>query len=314
MFLTFFFKRLITGFITILAVALLSFFIFNMLPGDPALVMLGLDADAGALTALRKELNLEEPGIIRFGRWIADLSSGNLGRSITYRKPVLQVILESLPPTMSIAIVSCVMTLVFSLLLGMLAVKYHNRFADYFLTLGAQLGIVIPSFWMGILLLFVFTLKLEWFPFGQYAPLRAGFFPWFRTIFLPSLSVSFVAVSMMMRMVRTSLLENAREDFVRTAKSKGVPRNKIIYKHILKNAMVPIVTLFGLQVSSILAGTIIIENVFSIPGIGRLLLIAVQRRDLPVVQGIVLWMAAMTVVINVVTDFAHMLLDPRVSL
>jgi len=292
---------------------MLSFFIFNMLPGDPALVMLGLDADEEALATLRKELNLEEPGIIRFGRWIADLASGNLGQSIAYRKPVSQVISESLPPTVSITIASCVITFVFSLLLGILAVKYRNRFPDYLLTLGAQLGIVIPSFWMGILLLFVFTLKLEWFPFGQYAPLSEGIGAWFRTIFLPSLSVSFVAISLMMRMVRTSLLENAREDFVRTAKSKGVSRNKIIYKHILKNAMVPIVTLFGLQVSSILAGSIIIENVFSIPGIGRLLLIAVQRRDLPVVQGIVLWMAAMTVAINVVTDVAHTLLDPRVS-
>jgi len=167
---------------------------------------------------------------------------------------------------------------------------------------------------MGILLLFAFTLKLEWFPFGQYAPLRTGFFSWLRTIFLPSLSVSLVAISIMMRMVRSSLLENAREDFVRTAKSKGVPERKIVYKHILKNALGPIVTLFGLQISSILAGTIVIENVFSIPGIGRLLLLAVQRRDLPVVQGVVLWIATMTVLINIVTDFVHMLLDPRVSL
>ncbi|HNW47805.1 MAG TPA: ABC transporter permease [Thermotogota bacterium] len=314
MLLVLFGKRLITGFITILAVALLTFFIFNLLPGDPALVMLGLDADSEVLSALRKELNLEAPAILRFGHWIADLASGDFGRSITYRKPVTQVIVESLPPTLSITIVGSALTLVLSLFLGILAFKRHNRWFDYALTLGSQLGIVIPSFWMGILLLFVFTLKLEWFPFGQYAPLRTGFFSWLRTIFLPSLSVSLVAISMMMRMVRSSLLENAREDFVRTAKSKGVPERKIVYKHILKNALGPIVTLFGLQISSILAGTIVIENVFSIPGIGRLLLLAVQRRDLPVVQGVVLWIATMTVLINIVTDFVHMLLDPRVSL
>jgi peptide/nickel transport system permease protein len=276
--------------------------------------MLGFDADYEALTTLRQQLRIDDPWVIRFGYWLSSLFTGNAGDSVTYHRPVSELIIESLPPTLSITLLSSVFTLVISFSLGILAVIFHHRFPDVILTLIAQVGVVIPSFWVGILLLMVFTLKLQWFPFGQYAPISTGFFEWLRSVFLPSVSVSLLSVSLMMRMIRTSLLETLKEDYVRTARSKGLEERKVFFKHIMKNAMIPVLTLFGLQITSILSGSIIIENVFSLPGLGRLLLLSVQRRDLPVVQGIVLWMAFITVFINIAVDFFHTLFDPRVSL
>jgi peptide/nickel transport system permease protein len=311
---SFIIRRLITGVITVFAVALLSFFIFNLLPGDPALVMLGFDADYEALATLRQQLKLDEPWVIRFGYWLSSLLTGNAGDSVTYHRPVSELLVESLPPTLSITLLSSIFTLVVSFSLGIFAVIFHHRFPDIVLTLIAQVGVVIPSFWVGILLLMVFTLKLQWFPFGQYTPMSTSFVEWLRSVFLPSVSVSLLSVSLMMRMIRASLLETLKEDYVRTARSKGLEERKVFFKHIMKNAMIPVLTLFGLQITSILSGSIIIENVFSLPGLGRLLLLSVQRRDLPVVQGIILWMAFITVLINITVDFLHTLFDPRVSL
>jgi len=297
--------------VTVLSVTLISFFIFNIIPGDPARIILGYDADDSAVNSLREKLDLDSPLSIRYVNWFTGILKGDFGESIGYKKPVTEIISESLEPTVSITFLSLIISLVISIPLGIKSAIKHNKNTDLIITVSSQIGVVIPSFWLGILLLMVFSQYLRIFPFGSYTNFGDNFFEWLKSIILPSLSLGLISSSVLTRVVRSSFLENMKEDYVRTAKSKGLFRSKIIYKHIFKNSLIPILTMAGLQLASIIAGTIIIENVFSIPGLGRLLLYSVQRRDLPVVQGIVLWIALTTVIVNLIVDLIHLIADPR---
>ncbi|HPE68039.1 MAG TPA: ABC transporter permease [Thermotogota bacterium] len=306
-------RRLLTGLLTVLAVSVLTFFVFSLVPGDPAQVILGLDASDEAIEALRIKMRLDLPVGVRFFFWFGNLLRGDFGDSTGYHRPVIGVLLEAAGPTLSITLLSGALTLLVSFLLGVWAFRKPNSLRDFLVRFFSQTGLVIPSFWLGILLLLFFSQKLGWFPSGSYTPIGESPGKWLRSIFLPSFSLMLVSTAILTRIIRNALLDNSREDFVRTAKSKGVEPAVVLRKHILKNAMVPIVTVFGLQLTSILAGTIIIENIFSIPGLGRLLLTAVGRRDLPLVQGIVLWIGFFTIAINIATDILHAMLDPRVE-
>jgi peptide/nickel transport system permease protein len=183
---------------------------------------------------------------------------------------------------------------------------------DYLITSISQIGLIIPGFWLGILFLLLFSVRFHLFPSGGYIPMTVNIFEWLKSIILPALSLAIISSSVLIRMIRSSIIENMNEDYARTATGKGVSERRVFNKHILKNAMIPVLSVFGLQIASILAGTIIIESVFSIPGIGRLLLYSVQRRDLPVVQGVVIWMAVVTILINFIMDMVHMTIDPRI--
>ncbi len=308
----FFTIRVFTGMITVLAVSLLSFFIFNALPGDPARVILGMDADEAAVQELREDMGLDRPVVMRYFKWIADFARGDMGESFGYERPVGAVIRETLPPTISLTLVSTAIAILLSFPLGIMAAKKQNKLPDFLISVFSQAGIVIPGFWLGILLLLLFSVKLGVLPAGGYIPLQEDPFGWFRSILLPSLSLGIISSAVLTRMIRTSILETMNADYTRTAMSKGISRKRLFSKHILKNAMIPVLNVLGLQTATILAGTIIIENVFSIPGLGRTLLMAVQRRDLPVVQGIVVWIALITIIINFTVDIFHMLLDPRI--
>ena len=310
--LSFAIRRLLTGMITVFAVSLLSFFVFNALPGNPAQVMLGLDADQSAIENLERELNLDKPVTLRYFYWIGDLLRGDFGFSISYRKPVIQVIADSLPPTLSITLLSIVLTVLISFPLGILSAQKHHKWTDYLITSLSQIGLIIPGFWLGIIFLLIFSVQLNLLPSAGYVSLRVSFFDWLRSIILPSLSLAIISSAVLIRMIRNSIIENMNEDYARTATGKGITQRRVFTKHILKNAMIPVLSLFGLQVASILAGTIIIESVFSIPGMGRLLLYSVQRRDLPVVQGVVIWIAVVTILINFFMDIIHMAIDPRI--
>lgn len=310
--LSFAIRRLLTGMITVFAVSLLSFFVFNALPGNPAEVMLGMDADQSAVENLERELGLDKPAAVRYFLWIGDLMTGDLGYSTGYKEPVTGVILSSLPPTLSITVLSVMITTLISFPLGILSAQRHNKFTDYLITSISQIGLIIPGFWLGIIFLLVFSVQLKLFPSGGYVPMGMNFFEWLKSITLPSLSLAIISSSVLIRMIRSSIIDNMNEDFARTATGKGVSQRKVFNKHILKNAMIPVLSVFGLQVAAILAGTIIIESVFSIPGMGRLLLYSVQRRDLPVVQGVVLWIAIITILINFIMDMIHMTIDPRI--
>jgi len=310
--LSFAIRRLLTGIITVFAVSLLSFFVFNALPGNPAQVMLGLDADQSAIENLEKELNLDKPATLRYFYWIGDLIRGDFGFSISYQKPVIQVIADSMPPTISITLLSIALTVLISFPLGIFSARRHHKWADYLITTLSQIGLIIPGFWLGILFLLVFSVQLNLLPSAGYVPLRINIVDWLRSIILPSLSLAIISSAVLIRMIRNSIIENMNEDYARTATGKGVTQRRVFTKHILKNAMIPVLSIFGLQVASILAGTIIIESVFSIPGMGRLLLYSVQRRDLPVVQGVVIWIAVVTILVNFIMDIIHMAIDPRI--
>lgn len=295
-----------------MAVSLLSFFVFNALPGNPAEVILGLDADQSAIENLERELNLDKPVVLRYFFWIGNLLKGNLGYSTGYKKPVTQVIISSLPPTISITLLSVLLTTVISFPLGIISARKHNKWLDYLITGISQIGLIIPGFWLGILFLLVFSVRLHLLPSGGYVPMTVDVVKWLKSIILPALSLAIISSSVLIRMIRSSIIENMNEDYARTATGKGVSQRRVFNKHILKNAMIPVLSIFGLQVASILAGTIIIESVFSIPGMGRLLLYSVQRRDLPVVQGVVIWIAVITILINFIMDMVHMAIDPRI--
>ncbi len=310
--LSFAIRRLLTGIITVFAVSLLSFFVFNALPGNPAQVMLGLDADQSAIENLEKELNLDKPATLRYFYWIGDLIRGDFGFSISYQKPVIQVIADSMPPTISITLLSIALTVLISFPLGIFSARRHHKWADYLITTLSQIGLIIPGFWLGILFLLVFSVQLNLLPSAGYVPLRINIVDWLRSIILPSLSLAIISSAVLIRMIRNSIIENMNEDYARTATGKGVTQRRVFTKHILKNAMIPVLSIFGLQVASIMAGTIIIESVFSIPGMGRLLLYSVQRRDLPVVQGVVIWIAVVTILVNFIMDIIHMAIDPRI--
>ncbi len=310
--LSFAIRRFFTGIITVFACSLLSFFVFNALPGNPAEVILGMDADKGAVENLERELNLDKPATLRYFLWIGNLLRGDLGYSTGYKKPVTRVILSSLPPTLSITLLSVILTVFISFPLGILSAQRHNKFTDYLITSISQIGLIIPGFWLGILFLLVFSVQLKLLPSGGYVPIDVNVFEWLKSITLPALSLAIISSSVLIRMIRSAIIENMNEDYARTATGKGVSRQRVFNKHILKNAMIPVLSVFGLQVAAILAGTIIIESVFSIPGMGRLLLYSVQRRDLPVVQGVVLWIAIITILINFFMDMMHMAIDPRI--
>ncbi len=305
-------RRLLTGLITVFAVSLLSFFVFNALPGNPAQIMLGMDADKSAIERLEKELNLNEPALTRYFLWIGALFKGDLGYSIGYKKPVSEVIISSLEPTASITLMSILIATLVSFPLGIISARHHNKALDYMISAFSQIGLIIPGFWLGILLLLMFSVQLELFPSGGYIPLCEDLRGWASSIALPSLSLGIISSSVLIRMIRSSIIGNMNEDYARTATGKGLSSAKVLRKHVLKNAMIPVLSMFGLQAAAILAGTIIIESVFSIPGIGRLLLYSVQRRDLPVVQGIVIWIAVITIGINFTMDIVHMYIDPRI--
>ncbi len=308
---SFIIRRIVTGMITIFSVTLISFFVFNLIPGDTARIILGFDADETAVSNLREELGLNSPLSVRYFDWFLDVLRGDLGDSIGYKQPVTDIIADTVSPTISITIFSLIISMLLSLPLGILAALKHNKKSDILITSVSQIGVVIPSFWLGIILLLIFSQNLKLFPYGSYTDITENFSDWLKSIFLPSLSLGLISSAVLTRVIRSSVLENMKEDFIRTAKSKGLKESRIIYKHVLKNSLTPILTVTGLQIASILAGTIIIENVFSIPGMGRLLLYSVQRRDLPVVQGVVLWIAMITVIVNIAVDILQIAIDPR---
>ncbi len=307
------FRKLFSSLISLLIVAIISFALFQWIPGTQVEIMLGMDADEAAIEELSRQMALDQPVVARFFLWLTGIVRGDFGQSILYRQNVLHLIADSFPPTFSLTLVSAVMILIGSLPLAMIASHFKNQWIDRIITLTSQIGIVLPSFWLGILLLRFFSLQWDLFPASGYIPFHVNPSGWWSTVFLPSLALSLIGISVMLRILRGSILDIIHEDYIRTARAKGLPERTVALRHILKNALLPFITQYGLQISSIMAGTILIENVFSIPGTGRLLWFAVQRRDIPLVQGCVLWIAFLTIMIHLVTDILHTMIDPRIE-
>ncbi|APE45641.1 ABC transporter permease (plasmid) [Sulfitobacter alexandrii] len=310
---TYFLLRRTAGFIlTLLAVSIVVFAVMNVLPGDPALTILGLDATDDALAALRDQLGLNEPVVSRYFSWVWHAVQGDFGISHSFGVPVSTLIGERLGMTVALAVAGMIATLVLALTMGIGAAARHRRVGDWGVMFLSQLGIAVPAFWLSMLLVLLFAVKLRWLPPGGFAgwsdPVAAA-----RSLILPTIALALVQSAVLARVTRSSALEVMRQDFVRTARASGLSRRRVLWRHVLPNALVPIVTIVGMQFAALVTGTIVIENVFYLPGLGRLIFQSISNRDLPTVQALVMLFAAIVVTANFVVDLLYVVIDPRLK-
>lgn len=297
--------------VTLWAVTVIAFFVLEILPGDPALVLLGPDAQPDTLAALRLRLGLDRPAHVRYGEWILGLLRGDLGVSYTYDISVRELIGSRLKVTIPLAVLSMLLATALALVLGIYAASRHNRLGDYGVMALTQVGVAIPSFWLGMLLVLLFSLTLRWFSASGFPGWEAGLWPALKALVLPVVALAVAQAAVLARVVRASLLDVLSEDFVRTARSKGLTRGQALRRHALRNALIPVVTVIGLQFAHMLAGTIVIENVFSLPGLGRLIFQSINQRDLMVIKNVVVFLAAIVITVNFVVDLLYLAIDPR---
>ncbi len=307
-------KRILILIATLLLVSGIIFVVLKVIPGDPAQVILGIEASPENLQNLRQKLGLDQPLIVQYGHWLWDLLRGNFGHSLTYDLPVSTLIISRLEVTLPLALMSILLAIFFALPLGIYAASHRNGPGDYGVMVFSQLGLAIPAFWAGILLILLFAVKLQWFSAGGFASWLET--PWgaFKSLLLPAISLGLIRAAVLARMTRSCLLEALGEDYIRTARSKGLSERIVVYKHALRNALIPVITIAGLQMGELLAGAIVIENVFHLPGLGRLIFLAINQRDLPVVQGVGILIACGIIFINFVVDIMYGLVDPRIRL
>lgn len=304
-------KRFVTFVLTMAAASVVIFAVQGALPGNAAQVMLGESATPEAVQALSRKLGLDQPAVVRYGRWIAGLASGDMGTSVAYDTPIAELIGERLAVTAPLAAMAMLLTTVIALTAGVYAASKHDRLGDIGVMTASQLGIAIPNFWFAILLILVFSVKLRWFSAGGFPGWAED--PWqaFKALILPAVALAVVQAAILARITRSAVLDVMREDFVRTARAKGLNRRQVLWRHVLRNALVPVLTVMGLQFANLLTGTVIVENVFALPGLGRLVFQAIANRDLVVVQDVVMLLAAAVIVINLVVDLLYVVVDPR---
>ena len=308
------FRRLTALMVTLLVASLLIFLLLEILPGDPAAVILGVGAQEDTLRALRAELGLDFPAPVRYLNWLGEVLQGDLGRSYTYDTPVQELLLNRVELSLPLALLAILLSTGIAIPLGVFAASRHRKVADTGIMGFAQLGVAVPNFWFAILLILLFSVKLRWFSAGGFAGWDAGWFPAFKSLVLPAVALALPQAAILARVTRSSVLETFQEDYIRTARAKGLSRSQALWRHAVRNALIPVVTILGLQLSFLLAGTIIIENVFYLPGVGRLLFQAIAQRDLMVVKNLVLVLAATVVLINFLVDLFYAVLDPRLRL
>ncbi|MCW5730131.1 MAG: ABC transporter permease [Alphaproteobacteria bacterium] len=309
----FLFKRFLTFVATLLGASIVVFLALEILPGDPAQVMSGTDAPPEVVENLRRKLGLDRPPLERYFAWVGGLLQGDLGISYAYSTPVGELIAERMKVTLPLALIAMALTTVAALALGLFAAQRHGRLGDVGIMGVSQLGIAIPNFWFGILLILLFAVKLQWVAAGGFPGWEEGVWPAIRALLLPAIALATVQAAILARITRSAVLEVLREDFVRTARAKGLSRRRALWTHVLRNALIPVITIMGLQFSNLLAGTIVVENVFYLPGLGRLIFQAISNRDLIVVKDAVLLLAAMVVAVNFVVDLLYAVIDPRLK-
>jgi peptide/nickel transport system permease protein len=302
----FFVRRLAIVIPTVLGAVTLVFFFLHMIPGDPVEVMLGETAQQADKEQLREELGLNLPLYIQYGRFITGVFKGNLGDSFFYRRPVTQVIAERAPATVELALAAFLVAGLIAIPLGIIAALREGTAVDNASVLFSLLGVSMPNFWLGPLLIILFSITLGWFPVSG----REGV----SSLVLPAITLGTALAAFLSRMTRASLLERLGEDYLTVARAKGLPEWKVILKHALRNALIPIITVMGLQFGALLSGAIITENVFSWPGIGTLLINAIESRDYPLVQGCILFITLSYVLVNLMTDLLYGWADPRIRL
>jgi peptide/nickel transport system permease protein len=297
-------KRLTTFVATLLVASIVVFVVLDLLPGNAAEVMLGPTATPEQVAALSSKLGLDRPPIERYADWIGGLLQGRTAVSVSYDTPVSQLIAERLQVSLPLAVLAMMLTTVVALALGVYAAAHHNRPGDAGVMVLSQIGLAVPNFWLAILLILLFAVKLRWVGAGGFPGWYDGLWPGLKALLLAAI---------LARVTRSAVLEVSREDYVRTARAKGLSRRAVLWRHVLRNAMIPVLTIMGLQFANLITGTIIVENVFVLPGIGRLVFQAIANRDLVVVRDVVLLLAATVVIVNFVVDALYALIDPRLS-
>ena len=300
---------------TIPVMAVVAIFVFSLLhltPGDPAAVIAGDYASPGDIAKIRAKLGLDQPIYIQFAKWVVRLAQGDLGVSIFSELPVAKLIGQRLEPTLALAVATIIVSVTLAVPMGVLAAWKAGTWIDRLVMIFAVLGFSVPIFVFGYLLIWGFSMKLQWFPVQGYVPIAEGFWPFLRSIFLPTIALAVIYIALIARITRASMLEVLTEDYIRTAHAKGLSSNAVLIGHALKNAAVPIVTIIGIGIALLIGGVVVTESVFNIPGLGRLTVDAILRRDYPIIQGIVFIFAGIYVFINLLIDILYTFLDPRI--
>lgn len=303
--------RLSVLLLTLLAVSAAIFVVIDVLPGDTASVMLGTSAREDTLAALRAELGLDRPAWLRYLGWIGGLTHGEFGQSVTYAMPVATLIGQRLAVTLPLAALALVLVVALALPLGIASAAAHGRWPDRLIGIFSQIGVAVPNFWLGLIFVLVFATGLGWFPAGGFPGWAAGFGRAASSLVLPAFALALPQAAVLTRIVRSAALEVIGQDFVRTARAKGVRRGATLVRHVVPNALVPVATVLGLQLAFLIAGAILVENVFNLPGLGRLAYQALAQRDLVVIRNVVLLLATLVIAVNALVDLAYLAIDPR---
>ncbi|KFI33976.1 peptide ABC transporter [Haematobacter missouriensis] len=304
-------SRITSLLLSLIVASVAIFAVIESVPGDPATFMLGMNAEPDTVAALRREMDLDRPVAERYLRWIAGMATGDFGTSYTYRVPVGELIGQRVAVSFPLALYALVLSVLIGLPAGLLAASRRGSVTDWSVMGVTQLGIAVPNFWFAMLLVLLFSITLRWFPSGGFPGWSAGPWPVVKSLTLPAIALALPQASILARVMRSALIETLGQDYIRTARAKGLSLRRAILGHALRNALIPVLTILGLQFSFLLAGAIIIENVFYLPGLGRLIFQGITQRDLIVVRSAVMLLVFTVIVVNFLTDLAYMFIDPR---
>lgn len=307
-------KKLFALIITLLIVSFLAFLAFSIIPGDPTSKILGMDATPEQIAALRAELGLDRPVLVRYWEWLTNFIRGDLGTSYNYNLPVSQMLADKLPVTAVLTLISFVFTVTLAIPLGIMAGSIRSKVLDHIFTAVDQIFMSIPQFFIGIIMCFVLGLTFRLFVPGEFVSYTQSWSKFLYYLIFPALAIAIPRIAMTAKMLRGSIRNELKRDYVRTAQSRGNPRRAILSRHVVRNAMIPVITFLAISMAEIMTGTIVVEQVFTIPGIGRLLISSISNRDFPVVQAIVVIMAAWIVLVNFLADIINQFVDPRIRL
>ncbi len=304
-------KRFTSLVLSLFVASLVIFSVIEVAPGDPASFMLGINAQPETLSALRTELGLDVPKTQRYLEWVGGMLTGDFGTSYTYRTPVSQMVADRIGVSIPLALYALSLSIIIAIPAGIYAASHRNGTGDLAVLGGTQLGVAVPNFWFAMMLVLVFAIQWRWFPAGGFPGWKEGFWPCIRALTLPAVALALPQAAILTRVMRSALLDVLGEDFMRAARAKGLSQRQTLWRHGLRNALIPVLTIVGLQFSFLLAGTIIIEQVFYLPGLGRLIFQSISARDLIVVESVVMLVVFGVILINFLVDLAYAAVDPR---
>ncbi|MFU0503312.1 ABC transporter permease [Pseudaminobacter sp. NGMCC 1.201702] len=307
-------KRLLAGLATLVAASIVVFGVLEVVPGDPARLMLGMNASAETVQVLREQMGLDQPLVVRYLDWAGGMLALDFGESYTYSVPVIDLVTERVAVSLPLALMALALSTLIAIPVGIFSAARRGRAADTISMGAAQVGVAVPNFWFALLLIYVFAVWLRLVPAGGFPGWEAGIWPALKSLLLPAIALALPQAAILSRVTRSAMLEVLGEDYIRTARAKGMPRRYVLWRHALRNALIPVLTIMGLQFAFLLAGTIIIENVFYLPGLGRLIFQAITQRDLIVVESVMMLLVAAVIVVNFLVDLSYAAIDPRLRI